>query len=141
MPSDRFNRWEPVPGAGYVVDDAVTGLTWQGCLAGRTGSSCTGTAGSYTWEAAFRYCEALVWVGHSDWYLPNPMEWLSLTDFSRYSPATYVTPFPGTLSAQAFTSATNSQGVTGAWVADLYAGGSSSRTKTFTYYVRCVRDP
>jgi hypothetical protein len=52
MQSARFARDTSVD-AQPVVLDSVTGLTWQGCILGLSGSSCaTGTVGTRTWQGA-----------------------------------------------------------------------------------------
>ena len=79
--SGRFVR---TSGSQPVVRDNTTGLIWQGCEAGLSGDSCTGTSEEMTWEAALDYCDSLEWAGMSDWYLPGPKELRS--SFGRFRP-------------------------------------------------------
>jgi hypothetical protein len=64
-----------------ITIDLITGLHWQGCLAGKTGADCTtGTALQLKWNDALAYCDALQWSGHDDWYLPDPYELTSIME-------------------------------------------------------------
>ena len=45
--------------ADNTITDKVTGLMWRRCSQGRNDdATCTGTAGTYTWENAIAQCEA-----------------------------------------------------------------------------------
>ena len=80
LESERFTRSLSVASQPVVLDN-VTGLTWQGCAAGRTGSDCaTGQFATYTWQDAVAYCDALDWGGYQDWHLPDPYELDSIVD-------------------------------------------------------------
>jgi hypothetical protein len=78
----RFARSEQTPGDGEpMVADAKTGLVWQGCAVGQSGSACgTGTAEPRTWQEALSDCEELTWGQKSDWRLPNAKEIMSIAD-------------------------------------------------------------
>ncbi|MEM6731415.1 MAG: DUF1566 domain-containing protein, partial [Myxococcota bacterium] len=79
----QFSREELVPGEP-VVASSVTGLMWQGCVAGLSGSSCeSGSASAGVWADAVAICEALLWGGYSDWRLPSRAEFQSIQDYSR----------------------------------------------------------
>ncbi|MDI7269334.1 MAG: DUF1566 domain-containing protein, partial [Myxococcota bacterium] len=80
-----------------IVTDNVTGLVWQGCPAGQSGSTCTGTAGLYTWVDALAHCDGLTWGGSSNWGLPDRFELQTIVDYGRPS-APYIDPtaFPAT---------------------------------------------
>ena len=78
--SERFTRSLSVASQPLVLDN-VTGLTWQGCAAGLTGSDCaTGQFATYAWQDAVAYCDALDWGGYQDWHLPDPYELDSIVD-------------------------------------------------------------
>jgi len=80
----------------YLVRDHVTGLEWQGCPAGLSGSGCTkGTELYYTWSEALVHCENLMWGGYTDWHLPDPYEIDSIIDVSRMDQEINAAAFPG----------------------------------------------
>ena len=73
--SERFVRFDPVENMAVVID-RFTGLMWQGCQNGFSGSDCeigTNPQVRY-WYGALRMCEDLDWGGYDDWYLPNVRE-------------------------------------------------------------------
>jgi len=137
VPVPRFTRTEPVAGQP-IVADAGDGLVWQGCVAGRTGSACSGLVSPYTWEAALDYCQDLTWAGFTDWYLPNVTELASIDDDTRVDPCADPTAFPGTPSVDLWSSTSNA-GLSCAWTIDFRFGDTRCRGKTGTYFVRCVR--
>lgn len=83
-PNSYHAHLQPLPGSEPVVVDLVTGLHWQGCDAGRSGSDCSGNSTkSMTWADALAYCDGLTWAGKSDWYLPDSWELMSILDWSE----------------------------------------------------------
>ncbi len=60
-----------------IVVDNNTGLQWQQ----------NAPATKYTWEGAKNYCSNLTYSGYSDWRLPDPEDFLTIIDHSRYAPA------------------------------------------------------
>jgi hypothetical protein len=79
--AERFTRDTSTSGEPMVLDD-LTGLVWQGCVAGLSGDACEGgaaIAAGYYW--AVPYCEALSWGGHDDWRLPDEFELHSILDY------------------------------------------------------------
>lgn len=116
-----------------LVTDNVTGLVWQGCLAGRSGNDCTtGTTSTLAWQAARDYCADLVWGSASDWHLPDEHELLSVIDFGN--PADTAT-FPATGSATFWTSSAYSVN----WAFQLGPNGLATNDKSTARAVRCVR--
>lgn len=83
-----------------------TGLIWQRCARGQnwTGSTCSGTALSYTWEQAMTVTDGT--GGFGDWRLPTQKELLTLVDYTLNSPAINRSWFPNS-PASGFWSATN----------------------------------
>jgi hypothetical protein len=77
----RFTRDDATDALEPVVVDNVTGLVWQGCAMGLTGSACgSGAVESMTWNDALAECDSLEWGGHDDWRLPSHAELHSLVD-------------------------------------------------------------
>ena len=79
----QHNRWatftDPDP-ASATVKDPLTGLEWMRCSLGQTwtGSTCSGTATTYTWDDAKEKARNLTFANHSDWRLPTVYELHSL---------------------------------------------------------------
>ena len=64
---------------GIVIDNN-TGLIWEELL----------SSDNYTWDEAPNHCNDLNnsnYGGISNWRLPNPLELLTIVDYSRYNPA------------------------------------------------------
>ena len=82
-PNSTHTYLTTIPGPEPIVVDLVTGLGWQGCVAGRSGAMCeTGTPQRMNWDDALAYCDSLSWGDKDDWYLPDSYEVLSILDFA-----------------------------------------------------------
>lgn len=94
-----------------TVTHKITGLTWKRCAEGQswTGSSCSGTATTYTWAQATALTSAF--ASYSDWRLPTVRELSTIVEMDAYRPAINGTIFPNT-PASSF------------WSASAYAGSS-----------------
>ena len=57
-----------------IVVDKNTKLEWQHAVSEKT----------YTWNDALSYCDNLVYAGYSDWRVPEPLELMTITDYSAY---------------------------------------------------------
>ena len=59
-----------------TVTDPNTGLTWMRCAMGQTwdGSTCTGTASTYTFDQANALSGTVTFAGQNDWRIPNIRE-------------------------------------------------------------------
>ena len=137
--AQRYLRSEPVTGQP-VVNDAVTGLMWQGCAMGQSGSLCTGgSASKLPWKSALAYCEGLNYDGHDDWRLPNFRELLSITEDRWHDTAIDQHAFPGTPTSGFLSSTTYAPNVSHAWSVDFYFGSDDSSHKAVSHCVRCVR--
>ena len=135
----RFTRSEPEPGEP-VVEDSVTGLVWQGCSAGQSGSDCqTGSAGTYTWQQALDYCDGLSWGGESDWDLPGAKELRSIVDNRNCSPAIDEAVFPQTASDYYWSSSVYAGYTGSAWHVAFVNGSVYYYGKDDDFRVRCVR--
>jgi hypothetical protein len=128
-----------------TVTDATTGLVWQKCSMGQTGSDCqTGGATSPwgattgTWQAALEYCENLSLDGRI-WRLPSVNELNSIVDDSGKVAAPFIdgTVFPATVNSY-WSASTNVGTLSMAWLVNFNTGGDGVSNKTTTVYVRCV---
>jgi hypothetical protein len=136
--SPRFVRTEPVPGQP-VVADAVTGLIWQGCAVGTTGTACTGTHSTHDWRQALAECQNLSWGGFGDWYLPNAKELHGLINDRRTRPMIDTTAFPGTPDAWFWTSSSYVPMLGYGWLGDFANGDIGVGSLSGDAAVRCVR--
>ena len=73
-----------------TVTHKTTGLTWMRCAMGQTwtGSVCTGTATTYTYDAAKKL--SYDFAGNSDWRLPNIAELQTIVERGTINPAIIV---------------------------------------------------
>jgi hypothetical protein len=123
---------------GTVIDKG-TGLVWQKCSAGLSGTDCaTGSAATYTWANAVSYCDSLDFAGRTDWRLPNVNELKSITDRSTSSPAIDTVAFPAAVASYYWSSSTYVPLTTNAWLVYFTNGNVVYYNKTGSYYVRCV---
>ena len=87
-----------------TVTDTRTGLEWKRCVEGQTfgdngtpsdftDDSCTGTAGTYTWQGALAAAAASPFDG-GGWRLPNLNELESIVERRCFSPAANLEVFP-----------------------------------------------
>lgn len=85
---------------GTVTHD-TTGLMWMRCSLGQewNGSSCNGSASSYTWQNALQEADGYNYAGYSDWRLPDKNELESIVEERCYNPSINSTLFPNTLSS------------------------------------------
>ena len=125
-----------------VVTDNCTGLMWRQCSEGQstsTSSNCSGSATTYTWDAALSQCLNSSYAGYSDWRLPNVRELPSIVRYGSSSPAIDLTYFPNTPSAHYWSASTYVNSPSSAWYVDFYYGFVVVSTKSTGYDVRCVR--
>lgn len=144
-------RFERTTGAEPVVADNLTGLVWQGCVAGLTGASCAGDTACtidggdvwcVNWMAALAYCEDLDWGGYRDWYLPNVLEMGSIVDPRRHGRAMDSTAFPDTRGGwtSSFDASDPVGGWTRVWYVNFIDGMTLHDADTWEdASVRCVR--
>ena len=132
--------------------DNTTGKIWQrqghgsnsGITAPEGAGDCTnGTYASsyctYSWQNALKYCSNLTMDGKSDWRLPNVKELQSIVKYISPAPTIDTTSFLNTKSDGYWSATTYASSPTNAWVVTFYDGNVYSNTKSYSYYVRCVR--
>lgn len=134
-----------VNNANGTVTDLRSGLMWNQCVEGESGSSCSGTASAMHWLAALAVAQSSTYAGFEDWRLPNTRELLSLVEFCNFEPAINGTYFPGAPSAEVWSS---SPGISapglpnnGSWFVNFLNGatGHSFAREYDNYSVRLVR--
>lgn len=127
---------------GFIIQDnstaidTVTGLQWQ-----RT------DGGEMTFESAGLYCDTLTLGGFTDWRLPNCHELFSLLHLDKPNPALPEAIFPKTGAEYWWSSQSQVNDNTKAWVANAGGGvGNHLKKETISaggtknYHVRAVRD-
>ena len=130
--------------AGDEVTDTKTGLAWRRCSEGQTwsGTTCTGTAATYTHEQALAHAKAQ--AGAAGWRLPNVKELASLVDKTRFDPAIDTTAFPATPPNRYWSSTPYAVYSGRAWYVYFLGGAVSSGSydtgyRSYSYHVRLVR--
>lgn len=124
--------------AEAIVTDGMSGLVWQGCVAGRTGPSCDGTDPMVAWDEAVAYCEGLSWAGLSDWRLPDQFELQSIVDFGRTDPSSDPIAFPAMTTLGYWASSTVATGAEGRYQVS-FSYGFVGTNPLFPNMIRCVR--
>lgn len=122
---------------GTILDN-VTGLVWQKCTYGETGTDCSGGASTLsTWSEAMSQCANLNLAG-TGWRLPNISELAQIVDHSK-SFAIDTTMFSAT-GYPYWSSSTHANVTSWAWYVYFIQGGITwANNQTETYSVRCVR--
>ncbi len=136
---------EPVQNEPVVLDNS-TGLYWQGCPAGLSGSQCAvGTQFIDEWRTAVQYCDDLSWGGYEDWGLPSRLELVSIVNYDT-QPVIDLTAFPGTptdpgSTPKYWTTSAYDYGglIINMWVVYFYNGWVSNTQPYNQRRVRCVR--
>lgn len=120
---------------GDEVTDTETGLIWQRCSLGQTGSDCSGSSpNTYNWQGALQAADA-------PWRLPNINELRSIVEEKCFWPAINQTVFPNTVSSAHWSGSSYAYDSNNAWFVDFYIGDSGITGKSDSYvYVRLVRD-
>jgi hypothetical protein len=112
-----------------TVTDNNTKLMWQRQDDGTT----------RTWSAAGTYCSNLTLASYSDWRLPKIEELQRILNLGKSNPSIDTTYFTSTQSSEYWSSTASVYITTEAHEVDFLNGVVSYRTKTNSFYVRCVR--
>ena len=130
--TDRFNL--PMPPSPYTaasgtVTDARTGLMWDNCSFGKTGTACTGASFQVSnWQDALLTSNAAnntSYKGFNDWRVPNKNELESLVDLGRLAPVIDASVFPDTQSHPYWSSTVNAKSAGQAWTVNFGDGSVS----------------
>jgi YVTN family beta-propeller protein len=127
-----------------TVTDSTTGLMWMRCSMGQTwtGSTCSGTVSSYTWDQANALTGTVSFAGNSDWRLPNVRELATIVDRTTYGPAINAVAFPNTNTSSDFSfGSASAYAINSSYVWYVYFGGGvvGDYVKNSGYQVRLVR--
>ena len=129
----------PSPSDGTVTD-TVTGLMWQQCSVGQSGSDCSGgSASNYTWQDALQLANTETTADYDDWRLPNKNELSSIVAYDRYSPSINTVAFPNTESTIYWSSSPNASDSGDAWLVYFGNGGVNGDSRYGNGRVRLVR--
>ncbi|OFZ68870.1 MAG: hypothetical protein A2V79_06365 [Betaproteobacteria bacterium RBG_16_56_24] len=125
---------------GNEVTDQKTGLVWRRCSEGMSwnGSTCAGTASTYTHEAALQRAADQADSTGIAWRLPNIKELSSIADKTLSNPAIDATAFPVTPASWFWSASPYVGDSTSAWfvLAGYVSSGSRSSVGA---HVRLVR--
>jgi Protein of unknown function (DUF1566) len=126
---------------GQAVTDAKTGLIWRRCAEGMTasGGTCTGTASTFTHEAALTRASTQATATGMAWRLSNVKELSSIADKSRINPAIDTVAFPATPASLFWSSSPYVGNASYAWYVYFYDGYVYGDVRVSSGYVRLVR--
>ena len=130
---------------GGEVTDLATGLIWQRCSLGQTGSDCSGGgATGYSWTLALQAADDEKQLTGKPWRLPNVKELRSIVEEKCHDPAINLVVFPGTPASNFYRTASPSTSAFNSnrsWWVHFGKGNSfHDGTRTSSYSVRLVRD-
>jgi hypothetical protein len=137
---DRLSNADFIDNKDGTVTHKRTGLIWQHCAVGQTwtGTSCSGTATTYTYNQAVTLTDTL--AGYNDWRVPNESELLTLTDYRLYKPSINRTHFPNIPATGFWSSSPDSFNSDNAWIASFYYGSNANPdNKNSSHSVLLVR--
>ncbi|GAB2886436.1 hypothetical protein GCM10027046_13480 [Uliginosibacterium flavum] len=123
------------------VRDSRTGLTWRRCSEGQSwvGSSCAGSAATYTHAVALLRASSLAQASGKAWRMPNIKELESIVDYSRFNPAIDPAVFPSATASLYWTSSPMASSSLYAWTLNFMVGGVESGDRDTAYPLRLVR--
>lgn len=131
-----------------TVSDLKTGLMWQKCSVGQSGTACTQQTlpVSFTWDKALQAVASLNanggFAGYTDWRLPNRIELASLIEEACLAGTSINTSiFPVTFLDDYWSSTPASiLGIQAeAWYVNFSNAHSSRKKRTESAYIRLVR--
>lgn len=114
--------------ANGIVHDTKTKLSWERAI----------STSNFDWADAQTYCMMLNLEGNG-WRLPSMKELQTIVDERRLSAAIDPAAFPTTPNELFWTSSPSDAYSYSAWYVDFDTGITSTRDKSYTQRVRCVR--
>ncbi|MBK6998574.1 MAG: DUF1566 domain-containing protein [Rhodoferax sp.] len=129
------------PNADGTVTDLKTGLTWMRCSMGQVwnGSTCLGTAATYTFDQANALTGTTTFANQSDWRMPNIRELQSIVDRSVYGLAIDSVVFPNTPGSFFWSGSPVASSSDYAWYVYFYDGYAGYNLRSGSSAVRLVR--
>jgi hypothetical protein len=124
-----------------TVTDSRTGLMWDRCARGLSGTGCTtGAASNFFWQDALNAAATTgSYNGFSDWRLPNIKELHSLVEECRISPSINEFTFPNTSNSFFWSGSPFAGGANLAWAVDFNYGLAENGGRSRAFVVRLVR--
>lgn len=126
-----------------TVSDSETGLMWDQCSWGQSGSDCSGgSASGHTWNEALNLAitaNTANHKGYNDWRLPSRTELESLVDITTFNPAIDTTAFPNTPSSWYWSSTVYTPDPAYAWGVNFDYGYTYAGGQSYDVHVRLVR--
>lgn len=124
-----------------TVTHQPTGLIWKRCVEGQrwTGSTCSRTAGNFTWAQALTQARNSTFAGQSDWRLPDLKELRSLVEECRFNPSINDTIFPNTPNSYFWSGSLVPNTSSYAWGVYFGYGSAYSDFRSNAFAVRLVR--
>ena len=130
-----------IDNANGTISDKVTGLMWQKCTVGLSGSDCqTGNETLHTWQQALDEANSSTTGSHLDWRLPNVKELESLVELQCYNPAINLSYFPNTVGVKFWTSSPKQDQTNYSWYVEFFYGLTDGDWRDFNpKVIRLVR--
>lgn len=130
-------------GNGTITDN-YTGLMWQRCAVGLTGTSCaTGSIQEMSWDTALQYVDTINtsggYAGYSDWRLPNIKELGTIVEYRCSNPAINTTIFPNTPSLWFWTLSPDVVNANNSLIISFTDGSNRNEYRPTMHPVRLVR--
>ena len=125
-------------GNGTLIDIS-TGIIWQKCALGASGSDCqNGTPSELTWNDALVACKSLSLNGRQ-WKLPNINETMSFhSRFTDFTADLSSFPMDSSYSEGSWASTTSNQDKSKAYYNKDFRANRIEKLKTATNRVRCI---
>jgi hypothetical protein len=124
-----------------TITDNATGLIWQKCSRGQSGTNCSGTALQDNWTNSNSYCNGLTLTGRT-WRLPNVNELNSIVDLTDSTQPLFNSNFfPNTAIGNYWSSTTNFNSTTNAWLVENGGNIAFITKSSATLFTRCVSGP
>lgn len=127
--------------AGAIILHKKTDLEWQRCSVGQRweANTCTGQAQRLSWDDAQAFARSDASNG-GRWRVPTIGEFMGIVESGCVSPPVNGNIFPNTQADYYWTVASQAGRVTHAWYVQFTEGNVSTNAKSFTYFVRLVRE-